>query len=100
MLEFKLQYYFEKYKDTSIVGTAEFKDNFKKEHGDFVLLPELINMIIKYQIKKYGELVTSGKSLRRIVKKNKYNTLEMSRNYSRFGTKEERERRKRNYRRK
>lgn len=54
MLEFKLNYYFEKYKDTSIVSRDNFRQRFKKENGKFNYLEELIVMIEKYQIKKYG----------------------------------------------
>lgn len=51
MLEFKLEYYFELYKDTVLLSTTKFKDVFTKKHGEFELLPELINMIQKYQYK-------------------------------------------------
>ena len=90
MLEFKLNYYFEKYKDTCIIKTPVFKDRFKKENGDFELLNELIVMIQKYQIKKYGDLVESGKKTFRNVKKGHYSHLEQIRNRKRFGTKEDR----------
>lgn len=54
MLQFKLNYYFEKYKDTSIVSRDNFRQKFRKENGRFKYLEELIIMIEKYQIKKYG----------------------------------------------
>lgn len=54
MLEFKLNYYFAKYKDVSIVTRNEFRQRFKKENGDFKYLEELMLMIERYQIKKYG----------------------------------------------
>lgn len=54
MWEFKLNYYFEKYKDVSIVRRNDFRQRFKKENGDFKYLEELILMIERYQIKKYG----------------------------------------------
>lgn len=94
MLEFKLQLYFEEYKDKLIISTTKFKELFVKKHGEFVLLPELVNMIIKYQYKKYGNLLQSGSVITRNVKKGTYNQRERARINNRFGTKEERLRRK------
>ena len=94
MLEFKLQYYFEKYKDTCIISTALFKVVFTKKEGEFELLPELVNMIQKYQYNKYGNLLTSGKKTYRLVKKGTYGMLENQRMNNRFGSKEERLKRK------
>lgn len=94
MLEFKLEYYFNLYKDTVLVSTTKFKDTFIKKHGDFELLPELINMIQKYQYKKYGNLLQTGKIISRDIKRGSFNKREYSRVHSRFGTKEERNRRK------
>ena len=53
-LDFQLNYYFEKYKDTSIVCRNDFRQRFRKENGSFKYLEELIIMIERYQIKKYG----------------------------------------------
>ena len=94
MLEFKLNYYFEKYKDTCIISLTKFKDNFIKENGDFPLLNELAIMINKYQIKKYGDLLASGKKTGVIVKRGTYYRRADQRIRTRFGTKEERNRRK------
>ena len=94
MLEFKLEYYFNLYKDSVVVSTAKFKDVFIKKHGDFELLPELINMIQKYQYKKYGNLLQTGKVITRNVKKGTFNNREYARNRNRFGTREDRIRRK------
>lgn len=60
MFEFKLNYYFEKYKDVSIVRRNEFRQRFKKENGEFRYLEELILMIERYQIKKYGASLDRG----------------------------------------
>lgn len=76
MLEFKLNYYFEKYKDTCIIKSRLFKELFIKENGDFPLLNELVVMIQRYQYNKYGELVESGRKTFRNVKKG--NILETS----------------------
>lgn len=54
MLNFKLNYYFEKYKDTSIVSRDNFRQRFRKENGKFKDIEKLIVKIEKYQIKKYG----------------------------------------------
>lgn len=60
MWEFKLNYYFEKYKDVSIVRRNDFRQRFKKENGEFKYLEELIIMIERYQIKKYGTSLDRG----------------------------------------
>lgn len=94
MLEFKLKYYFNLYKDTVLISATKFKDIFIRKHGKFELLNELVIMIQKYQYDKYGNLLQTGRSLNRIVKKGTYNNMEQARIRSRFGTKEERIRRK------
>lgn len=53
-LDFKLNYYFEKYKNTSLNSNEDFRLKFIKEHGNFPYLNELILMINRYQVKKYG----------------------------------------------
>lgn len=79
MFEFKLNYYFEKYKDVSIVRRNEFRKRFKKENGEFKYLEELIIMIERYQIKKYGaslaraDFVYSRSKEERDKANNKYN---------------------------
>ena len=55
MLDFKLNYYFEEFKDKSLPNRDEFRKNFKKKYGNFQYLEELIIMIERYQIKTYGE---------------------------------------------
>ena len=54
MEEFKLNFYFNLYKDKCLPNRDTFRKNFKKEHGSFKYLEELIIEIEKYQIKKYG----------------------------------------------
>lgn len=94
MLEFKLNYYFEMYKDTCILSAPRFKEIFTKKHGDFELINELAIMIQKYQYEKYGNLLSSGKRTGVNVKKGSYNNSYNNRIRDRFGTKEERMRRK------
>ena len=53
--EFKLEFYFNLYKDKPLKSRDEFRKNFRKKHGKFLYLPELIVRIEKYQIEKYGE---------------------------------------------
>lgn len=55
MNEFKLEFYFNLYKDKPLKSRDEFRKKFKKAHGNFLYLPELIVKIENYQIKKYGE---------------------------------------------
>lgn len=54
MNDFKLQFYFNLYKDKAFVTRNLFRANFKRHHGDFEQLEELIKIIEQYQIKKYG----------------------------------------------
>ena len=69
-LDFKLNYYYYKYKDTPLPSSEEFRKNFKKREYDFPYLNELIIMIINYQVKKYGmTLQDPNKILRREIEK-------------------------------
>lgn len=54
MTEFKLEFYFNLYKDRPISTREEFRIKFKKTHGEFEYINELLVMIERYQIKKYG----------------------------------------------
>lgn len=54
MNEFKLKFYFTLYKDRALPNRQKFRYNFKKHHGKFKYIEELIIMIERYQIKKYG----------------------------------------------
>lgn len=94
MLEFKLQMYFEEYKDSVVISTSAFKSKFIKKHGNFELLNELINMILKYQHKTYGSLVGTGNNTYRLVKKGTYGNLESKRIHYKLGSKQERINRK------
>lgn len=95
MLEFKLNYFFEKYKESSLISITDFKREFTKAEGNFDLLIELIKMIHDYQIKKYGECLVSGNMIvNKKRKKNYFNNIENARKRYRFGTVEERNTRK------
>lgn len=96
MLEFKLQYYFEKYKNTCVISAPKFKNTFIRKEGEFELLNELLVMIQRYQIKKYHDLIPSGNKTGTVVKRGTYGKLENQRNIHRFGSKEERQIRKLN----
>lgn len=97
-LEFKLNYYFEKYKDSSIISCSDFKRRFIKENGNFELLNELVIMINRYQVKKYGynltNFVKEYKSREDIKKEKRNSTARIER---RLGNRAERERRKSKY---
>ena len=58
MLEFQLNYYFEKLKDISFNNRKEFRIIFKKKYGNFKDLEKLIKKIEEYQVKNYGCRVT------------------------------------------
>lgn len=51
--------YFEMYKDLPLPNRDAFRKNFKKKHGKFQYLEELIYMIEDYQIKNYGETLSN-----------------------------------------
>lgn len=55
MEDFKLQFYFNLYKDKSMINRSLFRTKFIKRHGDFKYLEELIRNIEDYQFNKYGE---------------------------------------------
>lgn len=58
-IEFQLNYYFNMYKDKALPNRDEFRLNFRKKHGKFQYINELIRMIEDYQMKKYGETLNS-----------------------------------------
>lgn len=93
MLEFKLNYYFEKYKDTALSSATRFKAQFIKDNGNFELLNELIVMIQRYQIKNYSEVLEHGSITLKRDEKYTYSNRENNRKIRRFGTREERIRR-------
>lgn len=97
MLEFKLQYYFEIYKDAAIISTSKFKEEFIKKHGKFELLNELVIMIQRYQRNKYGDVVGDGRNTLEVRGNGVRHKLEMTRKRNRYGTKEERNKRKSEY---
>ena len=94
MYDFKLNYYFYKYKDHSLISITKFKSDFIKNEGKFDYLNELIIMIQKYQCKKYNSLVETGKYTFNDIPRETQTNRERSRVVNRFGTKEERIRRK------
>lgn len=97
MLEFKLQCYFEIYKDAPILKSSKFKEDFIKKHGNFELLSELVVMIQRYQRKKYGDLLNDGTNTIEKYTKGTRNRREISRKRNKLGTKEERNKRKSDY---
>ena len=60
MNDFKLQFYFNLYKNKPFVSSEIFRAKFKKIHGDFECISRLVIMIENYQIKKYGCLLKDG----------------------------------------
>lgn len=58
MNEFKLNFYFTLYKDKPLPNRLLFRERFKKHHGYFQYLEELIVMIERYQMKKYGHTLS------------------------------------------
>lgn len=54
MEEFKLQFYFNLYKNIPMSNRNQFRAEFIKRHGEYRYLEELIKMIENWQLKKYG----------------------------------------------
>lgn len=72
-LDFKLNFYYHKYKDTPLPNSDEFRKRFERDEGKFVYLNELILMIINYQVKVYGQtLLDSHKIMRKDTRNGKY----------------------------
>lgn len=94
-LEFKLNYYFEKYKDTSFKTNEIFKRDFIKKEGDFTLLNELVLLINKYQVKKFGTNLCNECNINGLSKK--ISKRISNANRKKYGTIEERKRRKSKY---
>lgn len=55
MKEFKLNCYFAMYKDVGISNKSKFRNLFEKKHGTYDEMSNLIRMIDRYQISKYGQ---------------------------------------------
>lgn len=62
-LDFKLNYYYYKYRNTPLPTSDIFRTTFRKKNGKFPYINELILMINIYQVKKYGETLRSGKTI-------------------------------------
>ena len=56
-MEFKLNFYFCRYKDKKYINRDYFRKRFRKENGEFQYLRELILMVEKYQMSKYGSML-------------------------------------------
>ena len=72
MEEFKLQFYFNLYKNTSMDSRNDFRAKFHKRHGEFRYLNELIRMIENYQIKTFGCTLHEGYNSRLKQQTNAY----------------------------
>ena len=65
-IEFKYNLYFNMYRESELPNCDEFRKRFKKKHGNFVLLNELVRDITNYQVGKYGHTLNdSGRIERR-----------------------------------
>ena len=64
-LDFKLNYYYYKYRNEPLPNCDNFRKKFKIIEGKFPYLNELCVMIINYQVKKYGETLPDGAKILR-----------------------------------
>lgn len=62
--EFKLYYYFSKYKDYPISSREHFIRHFRYNEGEFVGLKNLIIIIEQYQIKRYKQTLQGERTSR------------------------------------
>lgn len=93
--EFKMNMYFEKYKDYEMYSLNYFRLNFRKAEGKYNKVDDLFRKIQKYQIEKYGNVVGTGGILKinnRLISKK--NSTKISRL---FGTKIERRKREKEH---
>lgn len=79
MNDFKFNYYLNLYKEHPLPNRNEFRKNFRKKHGKYVHIEELIVAIENYQLKKYGQTLnsqfvsrTSNVELTKISQKERY----------------------------
>lgn len=80
MEDFKLQFYFNLYKDKAMVTRSLFRTEFIKRHGEFKYLEELIRKIEEYQINKYGATLYEWENSRAKKNINIYLDAEEKRN--------------------
>ena len=59
MNDFKFNYYLNLYKDKTMINRDEFRKNFRKKHGKYEYIEELIVAIEKHQFNKYGQTLNS-----------------------------------------
>lgn len=59
MNDFKFNYYLTLYKDKTMINRNEFRKNFRKKHGNYKYIEELIIAIENHQFKKYGQTLNS-----------------------------------------
>lgn len=94
--DFKMDYYFQKYKEYTMISLEYFRKEFKKTEGNYDKIDELFRKIQRHQIAKYGNVVGTGGHIfveNRRVTKNDGRKIKR-----RFGTKAERRaRRKEHY---
>lgn len=82
-LDFKLNYYFNELKDLPFQSREKFKSRFIKRYGRFELLNELVLMVEKYQIEKYGQTICSFNPGKTKIESERIRRLEHQRKYNR-----------------
>lgn len=82
MNDFKFNYYLNLYKDISLPNRDVFRKNFRKKHGKYIHIEELIFAIENYQIKKYGETLSADTMI--IIRSKEERDKERVKSYHRF----------------
>lgn len=69
MEQFKINYYFNLYKDSAITSARIFRSYMKYKHKitDVNLITEIYSKINKYQVKKYGTNIINGCNFSKIL---------------------------------
>lgn len=91
--EFTYNYYFELYKEKSVLCHRKFKNIFKKENPSVKIdIDKLVVEIEKYQIKRYGHIKYNDSFVYFVDVEDAMRNA-CCRKYRKFGNKTERERR-------
>ena len=94
--DFTYNYYFEKFKETSVLCHEAFKKRFKDKYPNTKIdLRKLLIEIEKYQINKYGTIKFSDMFIDKptYTEKKKMTIADREKKRRKFGTKEERRKR-------
>lgn len=88
-MNFKLNYYFQLYKDSPVINRQKFRAEFIKKHGRFSYLNDLVLMMEQYQFKKYGHAIYLPLDTKTQKEQYKINDAARKRKYAKTNRKNE-----------